>query len=162
MVDKRIALFPGSFDPFTNGHLNTVERASMLFDEVIIGIFTNTTKKPLFTAEEKKVLTEKAVAELNNVGVILQSEGLTIHIAKELKANFLIRGVRNNQDYEYEKNIASMNRKMDGSIDTIFLLADDNLSNISSSMIKEIARFKGDVSPFVPKEVNKALIEKFR
>ncbi|HCM90901.1 MULTISPECIES: pantetheine-phosphate adenylyltransferase [Vagococcus] len=162
MVDKRIALFPGSFDPFTNGHLNTVERASILFDEVIIGIFTNTTKKPLFTAEEKKKLTEKAVSQLSNVRVILQSEGLTIHIAKELQANFLIRGVRNNQDYEYEKNIASMNRTMDGSIDTIFLLADDNFSNISSSMIKEIAKFKGDVSSFVPTEVNKALIEKFR
>ncbi|MGX7023363.1 pantetheine-phosphate adenylyltransferase [Vagococcus hydrophili] len=160
MTNKRIALFPGSFDPFTNGHLNTVERACLLFDEVIIGIFTNTTKKPLFSPEEKKELTEKAVAHLDNVRVVLQSEGLTIHIAKELEANFLIRGVRNNQDYEYEKNIASMNRTMDESIDTVFLLADDKFSNISSSMIKEIAKFKGDVSSFVPKEVNEALIQK--
>ena len=162
MPKKRIALFPGSFDPFTNGHLNTVERASKLFDEVIVGIFTNTTKKPLFSATEKKELAEGAVSHLENVTVVSQSEGLTVTIAKELGANFLIRGVRNSQDYEYEKNIASMNKKMDADIDTVFLLSDEEFSNISSSMIKEIAKFGGDVSSFVPKGVNKALKEKYR
>ncbi|MFW7418665.1 pantetheine-phosphate adenylyltransferase [Vagococcus fluvialis] len=157
MTSKRVALFPGSFDPFTNGHLNTVERASILFDEVIIGIFTNTTKKPLFSAEEKKMLTVEATKHLSNVKVLSQSEGLTINIAKELGANFLIRGVRNSQDYEYEKNIASMNRQMDSEIDTVFLLSDEAYSNISSSMIKEIARFQGDVSSFVPECVYEAL-----
>lgn len=160
MTNKRIALFPGSFDPFTNGHLNTVERASLLFDEVIVGVFTNTTKKPLFSAEEKKALTIEATKHLDNVRVVSQSEGLTITIAKELGANFLIRGVRNSQDYEYEKNIASMNRQMDSNIDTVFLLSDETYSNVSSSMIKEIARFKGDVSPFVPVCVYEALKEK--
>ncbi|MEG2938468.1 MAG: pantetheine-phosphate adenylyltransferase, partial [Vagococcus sp.] len=86
----------------------------------------------------------------------------TVTIAKELGANFLVRGVRNSQDYEYEKNIASMNKQMDETIDTVFLLADEKYSNISSSMIKEIAKFQGDVSPFVPDCVNEALIKKLR
>lgn len=162
MPNKKVALFPGSFDPFTNGHLNTVKRASLLFDKVIVGIFTNTTKKPLFTAEEKKELAIKATEHLDNVEILSQSEGLTVTIAKELGANFLVRGVRNSQDYEYEKNIASMNKQMDETIDTVFLLADEKYSNISSSMIKEIAKFQGDVSPFVPDCVNEALIKKLR
>lgn len=161
MKEKKIALFPGSFDPFTNGHLNTVERASKLFDEVIIGIFTNTTKKPLFFPDEKKELTEMAVKHIDNVKVLIQSEDLTVNIAKQLHANFLIRGVRNSQDYEYEKNIAFMNKQMDSSIETIFLLADESYSNISSSMIKEIAKFQGDVSSFVPENVNIALKKKY-
>lgn len=161
MKEKKIALFPGSFDPFTNGHLNTVERASKLFDEVIIGIFTNTTKKPLFLPDEKKKLTEMAVKHIDNVKVLIQSEDLTVNIAKQLHANFLIRGVRNSQDYEYEKNIAFMNKQMDSSIETIFLLADESYSNISSSMIKEIAKFQGDVSSFVPENVNIALKKKY-
>ena len=162
MATKKIALFPGSFDPFTNGHLNTVERASVLFDEIIIGIFTNTTKKGFFTIEEKKYLTEQSVKHLSNVTVLTQEEDLTINIAKNLGANFLIRGVRNSQDYEYEKNIASMNKKMAPEIETIFLLSEEEYSNVSSSMIKEIARFKGDVSSLVPKEVNELLKEKNR
>lgn len=162
MSNKKVALFPGSFDPFTNGHLNTVERASKLFDKVIVGIFTNTTKQPLFTAEEKQTLAIKATEHLDNVEVLCQSQGLTVTIAKELGANFLVRGVRNSQDYEYEKNIASMNKKMDPSIDTVFLLSDEEFSNISSSMIKEIAKFSGDVSSFVPKCVNEVLLKKLR
>lgn len=161
MNSKKIALFPGSFDPFTNGHLNTVERASKLFDEVVVGIFTNTTKKPLFSPEEKRVLAAESVSHIENIRVVTQSEGLTINIAKELGANFLIRGVRNGQDYEYEKNIAFMNKQMDPEIETVFLLADESFSNISSSMIKEIAKFDGDVSAFVPENVNKALKVKY-
>ncbi len=161
MRERRIALFPGSFDPFTNGHLNTVERSSKLFDEVVIGIFTNTTKKPLFSPVEKKRLTEISVEHLKNVSVITQSDGLTIDIAKNIGAKFLVRGVRNSQDYEYEKNIAFMNKQMDSEIETIFLLADESYSNISSSMIKEIAKFSGNVSSFVPREVNMALKKKY-
>lgn len=159
---KKVALFPGSFDPFTNGHLNTVERASVLFDEVIIGIFTNTGKKALFSSDEKSQLAKKATNHLDNVSVVTHSTGLTVHIAKELHANFLIRGVRNSQDYEYEKNIAFMNKAMDSDIDTVFLMADEAYSAISSSMIKEIAKFKGDVSSFVPKCVDDALKEKMK
>lgn len=160
-MNKKIALFPGSFDPFTNGHLNTVERASRLFDTVIIGVFTNTSKKPLFSSVEKKQLIEESIKHLPNVIVSTHSEGLTVQIAKELGATFLIRGVRNIEDYEYEKSISFMNKQMSPDIETVFLLADEAFSSVSSSMIKEIAKFNGDVSLFVPKEVDDALRIKF-
>ncbi|MGY3749153.1 pantetheine-phosphate adenylyltransferase [Vagococcus acidifermentans] len=160
-MGKRKALFPGSFDPFTNGHLNTVTRASQLFDEVVVGISTNTSKQSLFTPEEKIRLTEEAVAHLSNVSVVSHPEGLTVDMAHTIGASFLIRGIRNSMDYEYEKNIAFMNRKMAEDIETILLLADDEYSSISSTMIKEIAKFQGDVSLFVPEGVAQALAEKF-
>ncbi|MBP1041394.1 pantetheine-phosphate adenylyltransferase [Vagococcus sp. BWB3-3] len=159
---KKIALFPGSFDPFTSGHLNTVERAAELFDEVIVGIFTNTTKKSLFTIDEKVTLAEEATETLVNVRIMAQSEGLTVDIADKLGAKFLIRGIRNITDYEYEKNIAFMNAKLNSKVETVFLLADEKYSNVSSSIIKEIAKFQGDVSSFVPPCVNQAIVEKYR
>lgn len=159
---KKIALFPGSFDPFTSGHLNTVERGAQLFDEVIVGIFTNTTKKGLFTIEEKVALAETATEGLANVRIMAQSEGLTVDIADKLGAKFLIRGIRNITDYEYEKNIAFMNTKLNEKVETVFLLADEKYSNVSSSIIKEIAKFHGDVSSFVPPCVNRAIMEKYR
>ncbi|MDF0478671.1 pantetheine-phosphate adenylyltransferase [Vagococcus sp. PNs007] len=157
----KIALFPGSFDPFTNGHLNTVERAAELFDEVIIAVVTNTTKVGLFTSDEKIELINLSISHLDNVEVIAQAEGLTVDIAEELGAKFLVRGIRNMTDYEYEKNIASMNKQLKPSVETVFLMADDRLSNVSSSIIKEIAKFKGDITAFVPSEVEKAIAKKF-
>lgn len=157
----KIALFPGSFDPFTNGHLNTVERAAELFDKVIIAVVTNTTKIGLFTSEEKIELINLSISHLDNVEVIAQAEGLTVDIAEELGAKFLVRGIRNMTDYEYEKNIASMNKRLKPSIETVFLMADDNLSNVSSSIIKEIAKFKGDIKAFVPTDVEQAIAKKF-
>lgn len=161
MKTERIALFPGSFDPFTNGHLNTVVRASRLFDQVIIGIFTNTTKNPLFSPEEKKELVESAIVGLDNVRVTIESHDLTVTIAKSYGADFLIRGVRNGQDYEYEKNIAFMNKQMAHDIETVVLFSDEAYGSISSTMIKEIAKFKGDISHFVPDCVNDALKNKY-
>lgn len=159
---SKIALFPGSFDPFTNGHLNTVQRAAQLFDEVIITVATNTSKVGLFTTEEKIALIQEAIADLENVSVVVQPWGLTVDIARAYKAQFLIRGIRNMTDYEYEKNIASMNNRLDEDIETVFLLADEAYANVSSSMIKEIAKFNGDISPFVPEQVAQALSEKFK
>lgn len=159
---SKIALFPGSFDPFTNGHLNTVERAATLFDRVIITVATNTTKVGLFSIEEKISLIEEAIDHLDNVSVIVQPWGLTVNIAKELNAQFLIRGIRNITDYEYEKNIASMNKRLSEEIETVFLLADEAYANVSSSIIKEIAKFNGDISAFVPAHVAKALTEKYQ
>ncbi|MBP1045901.1 pantetheine-phosphate adenylyltransferase [Enterococcus sp. BWM-S5] len=153
----RIALFPGSFDPFTMGHLNTVERASVLFDQVIIGVFTNTTKKSLFNAVEKEKMIVEATKHLGNVQVIQQERKLTVEAAQELGASFLIRGIRNTQDYEYEKNIALMNRHLQGDIDTVFLLADERYGHISSSILKEILAFDGDISDYLPDAVNQAL-----
>ena len=122
---RKIALFPGSFDPMTNGHLNLIERSAKLFDEVIIGVFINTSKQTLFTPEEKKYLIEEATKEMPNVRVIMQETQLTVESAKSLGANFLIRGIRNVKDYEYEKDIAKMNQHLAPEIETVFLLAEE-------------------------------------
>ena len=116
---RKIALFPGSFDPMTNGHLNLIERSAKLFDEVIIGVFINTSKQTLFTPEEKKYLIEEATKEMPNVRVIMQETQLTVESAKSLGANFLIRGIRNVKDYEYEKDIAKMNQHLAPEIETV-------------------------------------------
>lgn len=159
---KKIALFPGSFDPFTNGHLNTVERSADLFDEVIVAVVTNTSKVGMFSVEEKLSLINESIKGLSNVKVIAQEEGLTVTIAEKLGARFLIRGIRNLTDYEYEKNIASMNNRLNDKIETVFLLADEEYANVSSSIIKEIAKFNGDVAPFVPPVVKTALENKYQ
>lgn len=160
-MTKKIALFPGSFDPFTKGHLNIIERSSRMFDEVIIGIFTNTTKQSLFTPAEKKELAEEATQHLSNVRVLIQEAGLTVEIAKNLGATSLIRGIRNATDYEYEKNIAFMNQQMDEEIESVFLLADARYASVSSSIIKEIAKFHGEIGHFVPACVELRIKEKY-
>lgn len=132
-----------------------------MFDEVLIGIFTNTSKQSLFTPVEKKELVLAATKELSNVRVLIQEVGLTVDIAKDLGANYLIRGIRNSMDYEYEKSIASMNYQLAPTIESVFLLSADEYSSVSSSMIKEIAKFKGDVSRFVPACVNEAIQTKY-
>ena len=135
---RKIALFPGSFDPMTNGHLNLIERSAKLFDEVIIGVFINTSKQTLFTPEEKKYLIEEATKEMPNVRVIMQETQLTVESAKSLGANFLIRGIRNVKDYEYEKDIAKMNQHLAPEIETVFLLAEEPYAHVSSSLLKEV------------------------
>lgn len=159
---SKIALFPGSFDPFTNGHLNIVERATKIFDQVIIGIFTNTNKTALFSLEEKLELTKEATKHLENVTIVAQEAGLTVTIAQKMGANFLIRGLRSIKDYEYERDIAFMNQHLNQEVETVFLLADNAHSSLSSSVIKEIAQFSGDVSPFLPPVINQAMKEKMK
>ncbi|WP_430603862.1 phosphopantetheine adenylyltransferase [Enterococcus sp. DIV0724b] len=158
----KIALFPGSFDPLTNGHLDLIERSTKLFDKVIVGVFVNTNKKALFTVEEKLVLIKKAVAHLENVEIIIQETKLTVESASDLGANFLIRGIRNVKDYEYEKDIAMMNHHLAPELETIFLLADEKYAHISSSLLKEVLKFGGDVSHYLPKSVSQALNQKNR
>ncbi|KRM72551.1 pantetheine-phosphate adenylyltransferase [Lacticaseibacillus brantae DSM 23927] len=157
----RIALFPGSFDPFTNGHLDTVVRASQLFDEVVIAAMTNTAKKALFAPDEKVTLIEAATAHLDNVRVVAQANGLTIDLAHKLDAHFIVRGLRNANDLAYESDIARVNQSLDASIETVFLLASSQYLAVSSSMIKEVAQFGGDVSTLVPMNVAQALQAKF-
>lgn len=161
-MTERKAFFAGSFDPLTKGHLSTIERAAQLFDHVYVGIVTNTNKKSLFTSEERLQLAEQVTAALENVTVVAQPGGLTIDVAQEYGANFLIRGIRNQVDYEYERQIAYMNRQMTGQLETVFLLSDEAYSQISSSMVKEIAAFQGDVSPFVPEIIARAIEEKVK
>ncbi|BCA85968.1 phosphopantetheine adenylyltransferase [Enterococcus saigonensis] len=157
---RKIALFPGSFDPFTNGHLDTIERGSDLFDEIIVGVFVNTNKKSLFTPTERKALVEASVKHLPNVRVIEQDSELTVTSAKKLGANFLLRGIRSVKDYEYEKEIMTMNHHLDKNIETVFLLARPEYTHISSSILKEVIAFGGDVKDYLPKPVFEALVKK--
>ncbi|MDA3973646.1 pantetheine-phosphate adenylyltransferase [Enterococcus thailandicus] len=154
------ALFPGSFDPLTMGHLDTIERGAELFDEVIVGVFVNTSKKSLFSAEERVVLITKAVAHLPNVRVIHQEHQLTVETAKELGVKALIRGIRSVKDFEYERGIAQMNHHLNSELETVFLLAKPEYSHISSSLLKEVLYFNGDVSIYLPPVINEALARK--
>lgn len=156
----RIALFPGSFDPLTMGHLDTIERGAKLFDELIIGVFVNTNKKSYFTSEEKLAIVEESVKHLSNVRVVGQENELTVNVAEKLGATFLLRGIRSVKDYEYEKEIALMNHHLDQGLESIFLLADPKYSHISSSILKEVWTFNGDIKEYLPEAVYRALEEK--
>ena len=157
---KRIALFPGSFDPLTMGHMDTIERGAKLFDELIIGIFVNTSKKSYFTSEEKLAIVKESVKHIPNVRVITQENELTVSVAEKLGAKFLLRGIRSIKDYEHEKEIALMNRHLDQELETVFLLAEPKYSHISSSILKEVWTFNGDVKEYLPEAVYQALEEK--
>jgi len=157
---KKIALFPGSFDPLTMGHLSTIERGAEIFDEVIVGIFINTNKKSLLSTDEKVQLAKEALAHLSNVKVISQETELTVQTARRLGAKFLLRGIRNFNDYEYEKEIMTMNRHLAPDIETVFLMAETEYSHISSSLLKETMLFHGDVKKYLPENVYEAIKKK--
>jgi pantetheine-phosphate adenylyltransferase, bacterial len=157
---KKIALFPGSFDPLTMGHLDTIERGAKLFDELIVGVFINTNKKSFFSTEEKEQLVKEAVAHLPNVSVVAQETELTVTAAKRLGANYLLRGIRSVKDYEYEREIMAMNQHLDDSIETVILMADAQYSHISSSLIKEVLFFGGDVEKYLPANIYQAIVKK--
>ncbi|EKQ00058.1 methyltransferase/phosphopantetheine adenylyltransferase [Lacticaseibacillus paracasei] len=157
---KKIAVFPGSFDPFTNGHLDTVKRASRLFDEVVVAAMTNTSKKPLFSSEEKLALISESTAGLPNVKAMAAPKRLTVEFARSIGARFMIRGIRNVADFGYEADIATVNHDLDPEIETVFLLADKQYDALSSTIIKEVAAFGGDVHRFVPAPVEAALYAK--
>lgn len=160
-MSKKIAFFPGSFDPLTNGHVNLIKRASSLFDQIIIGIMTNTSKQALFTPQEKFDLIQEVFVDTPEVKIVLSEVGLTVEIARKLGASFLVRGVRNAQDFEYERSIAHMNSQLAHDIETVILFADAEFTHVSSSMIKEIASFGGDVSSYLPCNINEALLKKY-
>ena len=154
-----IALFPGSFDPLTNGHLDIIERASLMFDKVVVGGGYNTGKKALFTPEEKLALISEVVSDLPNVEVAIM-HGLTVQFMAEIGARFIVRGLRNSKDFEYERDIAGVNSAL-ADVETILLLAKPENQNISSSMVKEIGSMGADnMAKFVPKVVVDALKER--
>lgn len=157
----RKAMIPGTFDPITKGHLDVIERSSRLFDEVVVVIMENSSKKSLFSKEERIDMILKEVAHLDNVQAFVGS-GLTIETAKKLNANVMIRGIRATSDYEYEVSIATANMMLNHEIETMFLLSKPEYSFVSSSTVKEIALHHGDLSHFVSESVEKKLREKFQ
>lgn len=155
------AIFPGSFDPITNGHVRTAVKANRVFDQVYFVITTNTTKKYLFTPEERVALAEECFKDVANITVVNESASLTVNVARKLGAEFIVRGLRNENDFGFEREVAAINKTQAPELETIFFLAETNDSFISSSMIKEVARFGGDVSELVPKNVELALKQKY-
>lgn len=156
----RRAIYPGSFDPITNGHLDVIERASKLFDEVIVAVAHNVEKQPLFTLEERLEILRNIIGTRPTVR-IGQFEGLLVDFAITEKATAVIRGLRAVSDFEFEFQMALMNRKLQGSVETIFLMPKEDYTYLSSRLVKEIARLGGDVSKFVPADVARALQDKF-
>ena len=145
------AIFPGSFDPFTLGHYDIIERGAKLFDEVIIAIGVNADKKYMFTLEQRKKFIEKAFADNNRVKVVTY-KGLTVDFCKEINVDFILRGLRNPADFEFEKSIAHTNRDL-APIETVFLLTSAKTSYISSSIVRDVIRNNGDYTKLVPKSV---------
>lgn len=158
---KKIAIYPGSFDPVTNGHLDIVKRASKLYDEVIVGVLVNTTKKGLFSIEERVSFIENEIKNLPNVRVE-SFVGLLVDYCKKNNISVIIRGLRALSDYEYEMQIAQMNRILDENIETVFLMSNTKYSFISSSIVKEVVRFGGNIDSIVPQVVLNKLNEKYR
>ena len=155
----RRAIYPGSFDPITNGHLDVIERASKLFDEVIVAVAHNVEKQPLFTLEERLEILRNIIGDRATVRVG-QFNGLLVDFAMAEQATAVIRGLRAVSDFEFEFQMALMNRKLQGTVETIFLMPKEDYTYLSSRLVKEISRLGGDVSKFVPPAVAKALANK--
>ena len=155
------AIYPGSFDPVTNGHLDVITRARKLFDEIVVAVAHNDEKQPLFSLEERLALLGDALGKIDNVRVA-QFDGLLVDFAVEQEASAVIRGLRAVSDFEFEFQMALMNRKLAGNVETIFLMPKEEYTYLSSRLVKEIARLGGDVSGFVPHPVVEALAKKFK
>jgi len=156
----RTAVYPGSFDPITNGHLDVIQRASRLFDRVIVAVAINESKTALFTMRERKNLATRSIEHLKNVEVDTFT-GLLVDYVVEKGGEAVIRGLRAVSDFEFEFQLALMNRKLNERVETIFMMPKETYTFISSRMIKEVARLGGDISGFVPAHVGAALKEKF-
>ena len=154
------AIFPGSFDPVTNGHLDIIKRSAAIFDEVFVVVLTNTAKKPMFSANERQSFIQKATEKIPNVKVLAKEADLTVNVAQELDAQIIIRSVRNTHDLEFEQNIAAMNKELAPKIETLLLLTDPKYAFLSSTLVKEVARFKGELGNLVPPIVQVALSKK--
>lgn len=157
----KTAVCPGSFDPITYGHLDIIERASKLFDTVYVSVLKNSSKKGLFTPEERVELIKKVTEEFGNVEV-RDFNGLLIEFCQEVQADAIVRGLRAVSDFEYEMQLTSMNRKLDSNIETIYMMTNNHYSFISSSIVKEVAKYGGKIEDVVPPLVEDALKEKFK
>ena len=157
----RTAIYPGSFDPLTNGHLDVIERAAKLFDRVIVAVAKSDSKNPLFTLEERVELVKGAVRRMKNVSAD-SFDGLLVDYVKKCKARAVVRGLRAVSDFEFEFQLALMNRKLNDQFETIFMMPKDTYTFLSSRIVKEIARLGGDVSAFVPVQVRRELNRKLK
>lgn len=156
----KIAIYPGSFDPITNGHIDVIERAAKVFDKVYVVIGINSKKSSLFTQEERLEMVQTSLSHVQSVEVAFH-DGLIVDYAVSVEATAIIRGLRSVTDFEFEMQIALMNRKMQPELQTVFLMPHEKYTYLSSSIIREIARYKQNVSEFVPKVVEQKLKEKF-
>lgn len=156
----RIAVYPGSFDPVTLGHMDIIERSSKLFDKLIVGVLVNSSKVPLFSAEERVNMIKGVVSEYANVEV-RSFDGLLVEFARLCKATAVVRGLRAVTDFEYELQMSQTNHIIAPDIDTIFLTTNLNYAYLSSSVVKEVARYGGDISKFVAPEVRRQVLEKY-
>jgi len=157
---KTTAIYPGTFDPLTNGHIDLVQRATRLFDTVILAIAANPSKQPMFSLEERVAMAEQVFAQQPKVQVMGFS-GLLADFAKHQQAQVLLRGVRAVADFEYEFQLASMNRQLNPDLDSLFMTPSEKNMFISSTLVKEVARHGGDVSSFVTPNILQALLQKF-
>lgn len=158
----KIAIYPGTFDPITYGHIDIVERASRLFDEIIITVANNPAKKPLFSAKDRVFLIKQSISEINKEASIRVEtfDGLIVDFARKKKASCIIRGLRAISDFEYELQMALVNRRLEADISTVFLMPHENYTYLNSTIVKEVANFGGDISNFVPPIVEKMLKKK--
>lgn len=158
----RVGLYPGTFDPIHNGHIDIMGRAMKLVDLLVIGVAINAGKGPLFSLEERVAIAEEAIAPLSNSGeiVVMPYEGLLMHFAREVGAGIIVRGLRALGDFEYEFQMTAMNRQLDREIETVFLMADPHHQAIASKLVKEIALLGGDVTKFVSPAVKDRLVAK--
>lgn len=159
-MSEKIAVVPGSFDPITNGHLDIIKRAAAVFDVIYVAVLNNSSKKPLFSIDERIELISEVTKEISNIR-IESSSGLLIEYARAKNAKAIVRGLRAISDFEYEMQITSMNKFLDDSIETFFIMTKNQYSFLSSSIVKEVAQYGGTVTGLVPEKVEKALLQKF-
>ena len=158
-MKKVIAIYPGSFDPPTNGHLDLIERGSKIFDELVVAILRNTEKAPLFSVAERRLMLEAMTADFKNVSVET-FDGLTVDYAVKVKARAVLRGIRAISDYEYELQMALMNRKLHPELETVFMMPAEQYSYLSSRLVREVAQLGGSIKDLVPEMVEQRLKEK--
>lgn len=148
----KVAVYPGSFDPITNGHLDIIKRGAKVFDEVIVAVLVNIDKKYLFEIDERVKLIEKVTKDIENVKVV-SFNGLLVNFLKEYNANILLKGLRNSIDFEYELQMAFMNNQLDSNVETICMMSSAKNLHISSSCVKQVAKFGGNIEGLVPREI---------
>ncbi|MCI5727470.1 MAG: pantetheine-phosphate adenylyltransferase [Clostridium sp.] len=155
----KVAVYPGSFDPITNGHLDIIERGAKIFDKLIVGVLINVDKKGLFTIDERVELIKKTTQQFKNVEVV-SFHGLLVDFVKEHNASVILKGLRAFSDFEYEFQMALMNTKLDPSTETLFMMTSSQYSYLSSSAVKQVSRFNGNLDGLVPKVVEEAIKKK--